>query len=162
MSSCDGARVESLGRSDELLDRFLALEPNTLELLWWPQEWPLAINEAEHRNHWRRWLQPRGGDGLHNSLNLPAHVLGQMRAVTTTHEEPFVGLEEPTDITDLDQSAIELGIDHEDSSWSNQKVIDISPGAWNSAIVERFEFGDISESLGKLLFSFSPLSPCAR
>jgi hypothetical protein len=85
-----------------------------------------------------------------------------MRAVTTAHEEPFVGLEEPTDITYLDQSAIELGIDHEDSSWSNQKVIDVPSGMWNSTVVESLEIGDISESLGKLLFSFSPLSPCAR
>jgi hypothetical protein len=85
-----------------------------------------------------------------------------MRAVTTAHEEPFVGLEKPTDVTYLDQPSIELGIDHKDSRWSNQNVIDISPGVWNSAIVERFEFADVSESLGKLLFSFSPLSPCAR
>jgi|GEM_PF-5492572 len=85
-----------------------------------------------------------------------------MRAVTTAYEEPFVGLEEPTDVTYLDQPSIELGVDHKDSRWSNQNVIDISPGVWNSAIVERFEFGDISESLGKLLFSFSPLSPGAR
>jgi hypothetical protein len=85
-----------------------------------------------------------------------------MRAVTAAYEEPLVGLEEPTDITYLDQPAIELRIDHKDSRWSNQNVIDISPGVWNSAIVERFDFGDISDSLGKLLFSFSTLSPCAH
>jgi hypothetical protein len=84
-----------------------------------------------------------------------------MRAVTAAYEEPLVGLEEPTDITYLDQPAIELRIDHKDSRWSNQNVIDISPGVWNSAIVERLEIGDISESLGKLLFSFGPLSPRA-
>jgi hypothetical protein len=32
---------------------------------------------------------------------------------------------------------------------------------WNAAIVQRFESRDLSESQGKLLFSFSALSPCA-
>src|SRR5712692_11832309 len=112
MSSFDCARVENPRRGDELLDRLLALEPNALELLWWPQEGPLAIHEAKHRNYGRSWLQPCCGDGLHNSLHLPAHVRGQMRAVTSAHEEPFVGLEEPTDVTYLDQPSIELCIDY--------------------------------------------------
>jgi len=85
-----------------------------------------------------------------------------MRAVTTAHEEPFIGLEDPTDIAYFDEPAIELGIDHEDSGWSNQQVIDVPSSVWNSAIVERFDVGDVGESLGKLLFSFSPLGPCAR
>jgi hypothetical protein len=85
-----------------------------------------------------------------------------MRAVTTAYEEPLVGLEEPTDITNLNQPTVELGIDHEDSRWGNQKVIDVPSGLWNSTVVESLEIGNISESAGKSLLSLNPRSPRAR
>jgi hypothetical protein len=144
MNPRDFGQVENLGRGDELLNRFLALEPNALKLLGWPQERPLAINEAEHRKYRRGRLQPRGGECLHDSIYLPAHVLGQMRTVPPTDEEPFVGSKEPANVTNLDQPAIELGIDDEHSRWSNQKVIDVPSGMWNSTVVESLEIGNIS------------------
>ena len=61
---------------------------------------PLERDRPQHPRH--------GSD-------LPAHVVGQLRAVPASDVQALVGLEQPADIADLDEPLVPLGIDDDDA-----------------------------------------------
>lgn len=135
----DRVRTEFSGLLN-LFDRSLGpLDLHLLNVERAADQRPLCVDEAQHGGDLDSRAS-RGGEGRAHQSNLLQHSIDDVRAVATTDDQPLNTCPEESAVDSAVRAPlILLGVDHHDPTRTDDKLIDVDPGAWNAPIVEHLD-----------------------